>query len=114
MVYINISNGGPLMNQRKHYSPEQKVEILREHLENQISLSELAERYGIHPTIIHRWKKQLFEGALNTFSQQREKTDRKKDVKIKHLEDVLKDRDGLIADIVTDNVRLKKKLNGGI
>ena len=78
------------------------------------SLSELAERYGIHPTIIHRWKKQLFEGALNTFSQQGEKTGRKKDVKIKHLEAVLKDRDGLIADIVTDNVRLKKKLNGGI
>ena len=102
------------MNQRKHYSLEQKVEILREHLENHVNLSELAKRYGIHPTIIQRQKKQLFERALNTFSQQSEKTDREKDVKIKHLEAVLKDRDGLIADIVTDNVRLKKKLNGGI
>jgi transposase len=46
---------------RKHYSSTRKVEILREHLENGISISELARRYSIHPNMIHNWKKQLFE-----------------------------------------------------
>ena len=33
-----------------------------------ISISALSEKYAIHPTQIHRWKKSLFEGALDTFS----------------------------------------------
>jgi transposase-like protein len=33
---------------RRHYSPEQKVKILREHLENQVPLSDFAEEYVIH------------------------------------------------------------------
>ena len=32
------------MTRRKRYSPKQKVEILREHLENRISASEIADR----------------------------------------------------------------------
>ncbi len=33
---------------RRRYSPEEKGKILREHLENQVALSDLAEKYGIH------------------------------------------------------------------
>jgi transposase-like protein len=40
------------MNQRKRYSATQKVEILREHLENQVAISDLARRYGVHPNIL--------------------------------------------------------------
>jgi hypothetical protein len=32
--------------------------------------------------------------------------------KIEKLEEKLKDKDSLIAEIITDNIRLKKKLNG--
>jgi len=33
---------------RKYYTPEQKVKIIREHLENQVPLSELSLRYRVH------------------------------------------------------------------
>jgi transposase-like protein len=33
---------------RKYYTPEQKVKIIREHLENQVPLSEFSERYQVH------------------------------------------------------------------
>ncbi len=36
-----------LKMKRRKLSPEKKVEILREHLHNKISISELSERYSI-------------------------------------------------------------------
>ena len=40
-----------MAKQRRHYSPEKKVEILREHLKNKVPVSELCEKYGIHPNM---------------------------------------------------------------
>ena len=97
---------------RKHYSSIQKVEILREHMENGVSLGDLARRYNIHPNMIHRWKKQLFENAQEVFSQKHKGSYATESRKIEQLEAKLKEKDSLIAEIITDNIRLKKKLNG--
>jgi transposase len=101
-----------MSHSRKHYSSVQKVEILREHLENGISIGELARRYAIHPNMIHKWKKQLFENALGIFSQKHKGPHSSESRKIEQLEAKLKDKDSLIAEIITDNIRLKKKLTG--
>jgi len=45
------------MARRNRYTAKQKIEILREHLENRVPVSKLAERYGVHPSQIARWKK---------------------------------------------------------
>ena len=46
------------MVKKVHYTAEGKVKILREHLENQVSISELSERYRIHPNMTYKWKKE--------------------------------------------------------
>jgi len=99
---------------RSKYSAEKKVEILREHLENKVSISELSRRYNIHPNMLHNWKKQLFEGALDTFSGKQKKNLSHQNHKSSLLEEKLKDRDTLIAEIMSDNIRLKKKLTGDL
>jgi transposase-like protein len=99
------------MKNRRRFSSEFKVRILREHLENQISVGKLCEQYDLHPNLIHKWKKELFSGALATFS--RSKTDNADDPKISKLEKKLNEKDSIISEIVEDNLRLKKKLNGG-
>lgn len=99
------------MNTNKRYSPVQKVNILREHLENQVSVSELSERYNVTPAMIYYWKKQLFEGALETFKQKNSR-EHVLSKQVKTLEQQVKQKDSLISEIVADNVRLKKKLNG--
>ena len=95
------------MNTNKRYSPIQKVEMLREHLDNHVSISDLSDRFHVSPAMIYYWKKQLFEGAVTLF-----KNNKKDQFKFKELQDKLKEKDALIAEIVADNIRLKKKLNG--
>ncbi|MEM9224497.1 MAG: hypothetical protein AAGB11_19150 [Pseudomonadota bacterium] len=34
-------------------------------------MAELAARFGVHPTMIHQWKRQLLEGASDVFERGR-------------------------------------------
>lgn len=104
------------MNQRKHLTGEQKALILRELLDNQVPLSELAEKYHVHVNLIHRWKKQLFEGAASLLNN---KAGKKKNAassveskKIASLEDKLKKRNEAISILLQENIEIKKSLNG--
>jgi transposase len=91
--------------------------LLREHLENHISISELAEKYGLHPNAIYHWKKQMFESTPLSLSKSHKKSDRSKiesERRIAELEALLSKRESLISELVEDNIRLKKKTNGDI
>lgn len=101
------------MAQKRRFTAEKKIEILREYLENDVSVSDLCEQYQLSPTMIYNWKKQLFEGALQTFTPSY-KGKSSAERRIKELTQTLQDRDSLISEIITENVRLKKSLNGKI
>ncbi len=99
-----------MKKQKRQFTAEFKVEVLREHLENHIPVGKICEQYNIHPNLFYLWKKELFTGALETFTKKKKSnTD---DKKITRLEEKLKDKDSLISEIVEDNLKLKKKLNG--
>ena len=51
------------MSKRKQYKPEFKAKVALEALKGEQTVSELASRFGVHPTMIHRWKRALLEGA---------------------------------------------------
>ena len=102
----------------KRYTAEEKVKILREHLENQVPVGQLSEQYGVHPNAIYLWKKEFFEKAALIFSspsaggKKDKHQEMKAQEKIERLEAKLKAKDSLISEIVEDNVRLKKNLSG--
>jgi len=102
--------------QRKQYSPEQKVIILRELLENNLPISQVAEKYQVHINDIYNWKKKLFEGATGIF--QNKSTNQKQvtleQKKIEKLEGKLRDRDEVIAILLRENIEIKKSIDGGI
>jgi transposase-like protein len=56
------------MGEKKRYTSEQKVIILRELLENGVPISQVAEKYHVHVNDIYNWKKKLFEGASSVFA----------------------------------------------
>jgi len=101
------------MQNRRRYTAEQKVKILREHLDNQVPISELSKKYGIHPNMINRWKKALFEGAVETFTQKHSKRNGKSK-REEHLEQKIQNMRDVVTEISTENVQLKKKYNGEI
>lgn len=102
------------MKQRKHYTPEQKVVILRELLENNVPISQLAEKYEVHANDIYNWKKKLFESAPDIFAPKqpgtRQTTAEQK--KIEKLESKLKDRDEAISYLLKENIEIKKSIDG--
>jgi len=102
------------MKQRKHYTAEQKVIILRELLENNIPISQLAEKYQVHTNDIYNWKKKLFESASDIFSSKqpgaRQTASEQK--KIEKLESKLKDRDEAISYLLKENIEIKKSIDG--
>jgi len=99
-----------MKSEKRKFTAEFKVQVLREHLENQIPIGKICEQYNIYPNLFYLWKKELFTGALEIFTKK--KNGKADEGKITRLEEKLKDKDSLISEIVEDNLRLKKKLNG--
>jgi transposase-like protein len=48
-------------NNRRFFSPEQKVGILCEHLVEGKAVSDLCEKHRIHPTVFYQWQRQFFD-----------------------------------------------------
>ena len=47
-----------MKKQRKHYSPGEKVAILRRHLLEHEPISKLCDELGLQPTVFYRWQKE--------------------------------------------------------
>ena len=103
------------MEKRGRFSSQEKVQILLESFSKETSVTDICKKYGLHPNIYYQWKKELFENAESIFSDKRSKVGEKKaQEKTKKLEEKLNYKDQLISEIVEDNMRYKKKLNGEI
>ena len=109
---MGMEQENPMEKSRRHYSPEQKVAILREHLIEQVAVSELCEKYQIHPTMFYQWQKTFFENGAAAFERERPRSQSlaKGQDKINRLEAKLKNRDEVLAELMAEHVRLKKEL----
>jgi transposase-like protein len=101
------------MDKRKRYTAEEKIKILREVLEDGKSISQVADVYGLHPNNIFNWRKQLFEEGIQTFRIKRTYISGKAEKqKIATLEDKIKQKDEVIAELAEELLELKKKHSG--
>ena len=103
------------MDKRKRYTPEEKIKILREILEDGKSISQIAEKYGLHPNNLFKWRKQLFEGGIKTFEIKRDDISGKAEGrKINFLEEKIRQKDEVIAELAAELLDLKKNYSGRI
>jgi transposase-like protein len=59
-----------MSNKRKQYSPQFKAKIALEAIGGDKTVAELTSQYGLHPTMINNWKRQLTEGASQLFERE--------------------------------------------
>jgi transposase len=98
------------VGRRKRYTAEDKIKILREVLEDGKSISQVSEKYGLSPNNIFKWRKQLFEDGINTFQIKRTDISGKaEERKITALEEKIKQKDEVIAELAEELLALKKK-----
>jgi len=57
------------MSKRKQHAPEFKAKVALEALKGEGTAAELASRFGVHPTMIHQWKRALLDGASGVFER---------------------------------------------
>ena len=101
-----------MKKQRKHYTPEEKVAILRRHLLEQVPISELCDKHGLQPTVFYRWQKEFFENGAAAFQGQ-ERPHRQveeKQKRIEFLEKKVQTKDEVLAELMTEHIALKKSL----
>jgi len=77
--------------------------VALEALKGERTVSELATAYGVHPTMVHQWKKALLEGAADIFERGARKTTDVDD-------DTVRDLHAKIGELAVANDFLSRKL----
>jgi transposase-like protein len=97
--------------QRRQFSTEQKVALLRRHLIDGVPVSQLCEEAAIQPSLFYHWQQLLFENASRAFERPQPSTQKPKvDERVAFLEKRLARKDEVIAEISEEFVKLKKVL----
>ena len=58
-----------MAKKRRKHTEEMKARVALEAIKGVRTLSELSAAYGVHPTVIAQWKRQLIERAAEVFSR---------------------------------------------
>jgi transposase len=99
-----------MSRQRKNYTPEEKVAILKRHLVENVPVSDLCDELGLNPTVFYGWQKQLFENGVAAFQRRRGRQTDRRDQKIEKLEAKLAQKNEVLAELMQEHVQLKKEL----
>ena len=99
-----------MKDQRKHYTPEEKVAILRRHLIEKEPISKLCDELGLQPTVFYRWQKEFFENGASAFQQKARPNHSAEQDRISYLEKKIQTKDEVLAELMAEYVSLKKTL----
>jgi transposase len=56
---------------RKKHSPQFKAKVALATIQNDETIAQIANRFGVHPTMVSTWKRQMLEGAADIFDKNR-------------------------------------------
>ena len=99
-----------MSKKRKCPTAEEKALVLKRYLVEKVPMSDLCDEYGLQPSQIYHWQKQVFENAQVLFQRTNRRAEDAKDRKIAALEEKLVKKNEVVAELLEDHVQLKKEL----
>ncbi len=100
---------------RKNFTAAEKMVLLRRHLIDKVPVSTLCDEAKLQPTVFYRWLKQLLENgaaALERTNGAPARPELTAQRRIAHLEERLRTKDGVLAELMEEHVALKKNTRG--
>jgi transposase-like protein len=95
---------------RRHFTPEEKFNIVKQVLSKARMVSEITEEYGVHPNQYYRWQAEFLESALNGFKEKpKGRTRAAEEREKKRMEAEIQRMKDVIAEVVSENIVIKKK-----
>lgn len=102
---------------RRKWTPEQRAAILREHLVDKKPVSDVCDKHGIQPSLFYSWMRQLCDNMETALQDGRSNGNGVLERKIAKLEkqvaesdDLITDKQRVIAEVTEEYVKLKKTL----
>jgi len=102
-----------MTRERRSFTPEQKVALLRLHLLEKKPVSDICQENNLAVNLFYLWQKQFFDNGTAAFAHdgKRRKADTDaKDRQIAALHDKLQRKNEVLAELMEEHVRLKKEL----
>jgi transposase-like protein len=97
---------------RRHYSPAEKVAILRRHLLEKEPISKLCDELALQSTVFYRWQQEVFENGAAAFEHKRPTNHSADQEPIAYLEKKIQTKDKVVAKLMAEHVALKKETLG--
>ena len=101
---------------RRTHDPKLKASALKRHYMEKVPTSQICEEMGgLQPSVFYHWAHQLFENADTVLTRSGSPAragarERELEEKVRQLEAKLARKDGVIAEITEEHVKLKKEL----
>lgn len=95
--------------ERRHWKPADKLRIVLESMNSDAKLAEICRREGLSPNLVYQWRKALMKSAEGIFV--RKTKERGPDPKIQKLETENARMKSVIAEVIAENLELKKTLS---
>ncbi len=95
---------------RRYFTVEKKAQIVRRHISGKEAVSDLADEFGVQPSQIHTWVKQVLDQAEKAFERSNgpRRKETGQDAKIARLEEKLTIKNEVISELMEENVKAKK------
>jgi transposase-like protein len=99
-----------MRKQRKNYSGQEKVIILKRHLVDHILVSDLCDEYNLQPTVFYRWQREFFENGAAAFEKDNSRQKKAEEKRIAKLEAKLQTKNEVLSELMEEHIQLKKDL----
>ena len=106
---MDAAKNGSISRERRHFTPQQKVAVVKAHLVDGVPISDLCDRHHLQPAQFYLWQKQLFENGATAFERKtKHPGPSPQERKLQQLEAKLITKNEVIAELMEECVLLKK------